>query len=230
MGKSLAILIISIFSLGNACAQKPEKFIYGGVASSAYKGDLSDYEKWSASFHLGLKLNRNHRVNSNFNFSFGNITGQDINYTFISDQGPTTPNRFFKTNFFTFNYDAQFNIIKKENLILYLSQGLGFIIFSPEDQFFNKLVDQPETREEGESYSSTALMLPTQIGVIYFLSNNYGIGFNLGILNTQTDYLDNISEWSLNSGNDNVIWAKLSFYVPITFEDQGLTKGKKKKM
>ncbi len=205
----------------------PTKLVYGGIAATSYKGDLSGYEKWSSSFHLGLKLNQNHRINSNFNLAFGNVTGQNVNYEFLVDQIPTTPNRFFKTTFFSINYDLQVNIIKKKNIILYLSQGLGFSFFDPEDQFFNKLIDQEGTREEGETYSTTALMLPTQIGVIYFLPNYYGFGFNLGILNIQSDYLDNISNWSVNTGNDNVIWAKFSFYVPVSFKSQGLIKKKK---
>lgn len=228
--KVLAALIVAISPLTHCFAQVPVKFVHAGVSATAYRGDLSGFERWSSAFHLGLKLNQNQRINSNFNFSFGNVSGQDINYEFNSDQGPATPNRFFRTDFFTFNYDAQFNIIKKENIILYLSQGVGLFIFSPEDQFFNKLIDQQNTREEGETYSRTALMLPTQIGVIYFFPNHFGIGFNIGILNTQGDYIDNISEWGLDTGNDNIIWAKFSFYVPFDFKDLGLIKEKKKRM
>lgn len=207
-------------------SQNPSKLIYGGFAATSYKGDLSGYDKWSSSFHLGIKFNRNHRINGNVNFSFGNITGQNPDYQFTGDQGPTTPNRFFKTIFFSMNYDLQINIIKKNNFILYISPGIGLVIYDPEDQFFNKLIDQPLTREEGEDYTTSAIMLPLQLGFIYLLPNNFGLGFNLGILNTQTDYLDNISLWGIKKGNDNIMWTKFSIYIPIQFGETGLIEKK----
>ncbi len=196
-------------------AQAPSKFVYGGFAATSYKGDLSGFEKWSSSFHIGLKFNKKHRLNGNINIGFGNVTGQNPNYQFATEQGLTSPNRFFKTNFFSLNYDLHINIIKKNNLIVYASPGIGLIIYNPEDQFFNKLIDQPSTREEGEDYTSSAIMLPIQLGIIYFLPNQFGVGFNIGLLNTQTDYLDNISIWGSKSGNDNMMWAKFSVFVPL---------------
>ncbi len=213
--KTIKLLVLCSLLSGLAFAQAPSKFIYGGFAANAYKGDLSGYDKWSSSFHIGLKFNRKERINGNVNIAFGNVTGQNPNYQFVTEQGFASPNRFFKTRFFSLNYDLQINIIKKNNIIVYASPGIGVIVFNPEDQFFNKLIDQPSTREEGEDYTSSAIMLPLQVGIIYFLPNDFGIGFNLGLLNSQTDYLDNISLWGNKSGNDNIMWAKFSIYIPF---------------
>jgi hypothetical protein len=58
-------------------------------------------------------------------------------------------------------------------------------------------------------------MLPTQVGAIYLLPNQWGIGIQAGLLNPLTDYLDNIKELGNRSGNDNVMQTRLLLYVPL---------------
>ncbi|MDN5202945.1 hypothetical protein QQ008_16265 [Fulvivirgaceae bacterium BMA10] len=199
-------------------AQTPSKLIYGGIGASAYSGDLAKFEKWSSSFYLGLKFNNSKRINGNVTFTFGSVTGQNSNYVFQTSQGPATPNKFFKTEFISLNYDLQVNFIKKKNFIAFISQGIGLSSFDPQDEFFNKLIDQLETREEDESYSSISLILPTQLGIIYLFDNGYGFGAKIGFINSATDYLDNIGLWGNKSGNDNILSVKFLFYVPIEFK------------
>ncbi|ELR69635.1 hypothetical protein C900_04860 [Fulvivirga imtechensis AK7] len=187
---------------------------------NAYKGDLSGYEKYTSSFHVGIQLNRKHRVNGNFNMGFGNINGENRNFTFESDQQPLpVPNKFVKTQFFYINYDLHYNIIKKKNVILYFSQGIGLIRFSPEDADGNSLTENQNTREADETYRKESFMLPTSLGAIFILPNQYGVSVQAGFYNTLTDYLDNISNLG-DSKKDNILAFRLAFFVPVKFKDE----------
>ena len=87
--------------------------------------------------------------------------------------------------------------------------------YNPKDEFRHDLRDQNDTRAEGESYGSIAIFLPTKTGAIYFLPNNFGLGFEAGIYNTLTDYLDNVSQWGTKSGNDNALYFKFFLNIPV---------------
>jgi hypothetical protein len=191
-----------------------------GVSANAYRGDLAmKYQKWSSAFHVGLKLNHKKRVNSHFNISAGTVTGQNLEYVYAgASEGKTTPNRFFTTNFFTFNYDLQINLIKRKNWIVYVSQGIGLIRYKPKDDQDASLQSQFQTRAANETYSNVSLMLPTQAGVMYVFDNGYGAGLQTGWMNTQTDYIDNISQWGNRQKKDNVLWFRFSFIAPLSFQ------------
>ena len=190
------------------------QFIHGGVSTNAYTGDLSNsFEKWTAAFHVGVKFNKKKRVNGSLNLHFGSITGQNSSYEFRDIQGHlTSPNLFFKTNFISGNYDFQVNILRKESFTLYISQGIGIIRFDPEDQFSESLEDQFNTRSPNESFQTTSIMFPTQIGGTYYLPNGFGFDLKGGFLNTVTDYLDNIADWGSKSGNDNILSVRYRYW------------------
>ena len=88
--------------------------------------------------------------------------------------------------------------------------------FDPQDEFNDSLVDQPFTRAANETYGNITLMLPTQIGVLYTLPNDYSIGLQVGYTNTLTDYLDNISDWSNSGGQDNIFSYRFVVHIPVS--------------
>lgn len=103
--------------------------------------------------------------------------------------------------------------------MVYLSQGIGFIHFSPEDDEGNSLADLPNTREDQETYRQESFMLPTNVGVLYLLPNQYGVSVQAGFYNPMTDYLDNISQLG-DSGNDNILAIRFAFYIPLISEQK----------
>lgn len=217
MKKTIIIVFLTLCFLKLA-AQSPTLFLTPGISANAYSGDLSGIDKWTNAFHLGVKLNQKKRLNGSLNLSFGRWNGQNVNYLppTINNQVPT-PNTFFNTSFVTFNYSLNYNIIKKDNFVLFISQGFGLLRYNPKDQFDKDLQDQPATRLDNESYGNTTIFLPTMLGVIYFLPNHYGLGLQSGYLNSQSDYLDNISGWGIKSGNDNAFQIRLTIYAPLSF-------------
>lgn len=196
-----------------------QKELFIGLGSGHYRGDLGNqFGSGQALFNIGIKLNNNKKLNGNFSLNIGSISGNELDYTFDDDSGiSTNPNTYFKTTFFSINYEAQYNIVDKKKFKLYLSQGIGVLRFIPRDEFENDLSDNTESRSLNETYRNLAVMLPTSIGIKYILPNNMGIGFQSGFYNSLTDYLDNISVWGQNDGNDNILNFRLHLYVPVNF-------------
>lgn len=224
MNKKIPIIIsllvlIPLLSFGQEQDTLRKKEIYFGVGPAAYKGDLStSYDKYSMVLNAGIKLNRFRKLNGNFNISVGEVSGQNINYSFDDGSGTaTTPVSFFTTKLIGLNYELHYNVIHKENLKLYISQGIGMLRFTPKDEFNQNLIDNLSTRNLGESYGSIAIFFPTQIGLLYTLPNDYSFGFQMGYLGTVTDYIDNISQWSTSTGNDNILSMRFEVHIPVKF-------------
>jgi hypothetical protein len=214
------IFILILFLLPfSAFAQidKVSKFLEVGISPLSYKGDLSQgYQKWTSAFHIGLKRNTKKRMNGHFNLMIGTVNGQNGNYSFPSSTA--IPNQFFKSSLMSFNYDVQYNLIKKDHFILYISQGIGLIRFTPKDEDNNDLSDKFNTRAKNETFNNIAFMFPQSIGCMYFLKNNYGVGFQLGRLTPTTDYIDNISQLSEYSKPDNILMVKFSVIAPLSYK------------
>ncbi len=195
------------------------RFLEIGVGATAYKGDLnSRYDYFASSLQIGIKFNKKKRLNSHLNLTIGSVIGQNYQYKFSSTNvpiGTATPNQYFKTSIFSFQYDLQYNFIKKTNFILYMSQGIGFLRFVPKDDEGKELQDQRNTRANDETYNNTTLTLPLSFGAIYILKNGYGFGIQASYLFPQTDYIDNISSWGQESGKDKIAIVKFWLAVPL---------------
>lgn len=193
--------------------------IHFGIGPASYSGDLGKaYSQSALMVNIGLKLNKDKKLNGNFRLSFGSVTGQELDYITTDNTGvPATPNTFFKSSFIALNYEAQYNFLDKKNYKIYFSQGIGLFRFNPEDQSGNNLIDQPDTRSLGEDYRNLIIQLPTQIGAKYYLPNEFAIGVQFGFLNPITDYIDNLGVWGNKNGNDNILVVQFELHAPISF-------------
>lgn len=207
-----------------ANAQEVRSFLQLGTSANAYRGDLQNsFDKWSSSFHAGLQLNTKHRFNGSFGISIGSITGQNLNPEFQPlENTRLRPNKFFRTSIITAQYNLHLNLLKTNEWIIYLSQGFGIIRFNPKDEFKNDLLDMIDTRAANEAYTNVAIMFPTQAGVMYLLKNDFGFGIQAGLLNTMTDYLDNISDLGTRTGNDNLLMIRFSLFAPLVYNKNDL--------
>ncbi|CAN5242755.1 hypothetical protein BH23BAC1_BH23BAC1_13010 [soil metagenome] len=207
-----------------AKAQEIGSFLQLGTSANAYRGDLQNtFDKWSSSFHAGIQLNNKHRFNGSFGISIGSITGQNLNPEFQPYESTRIrPNKFFRSSVFTAQYNLHLNLLKTREWIIYLSQGFGLVRFNPKDEFNNPLLDVIDSRAANEAYSNVAIMFPTQAGVMYLLKNDFAFGIQAGLLNTMTDYLDNISELGTRSGNDNILMLRFSLFAPLAYKRNDL--------
>ncbi len=191
------------------------RFLELGVSPNSYSGDLGQFQKWTACYHIGLKFNHAPRLNGRVGFHFGAITGENRTYQYTGTNEKTTPNNFFRTNLLGAEYELQYHFLKKHNFGVYLSQGIGFMQFTPRDEDAKKYSDLIFTRDVDETYSSNAFYLPTSIGAYYLLKNGYGMGVQGGMVNPMTDYLDNISNWGNKQGNDQILRIKFFVLAPL---------------
>lgn len=199
--------------LVNKTRARPLRFLELGVSANSYKGDLSQYEKWTACYHAGLRFNGVKRWNSRIGLGYGFITGENRAYKFAEG----TPNNFFRTSVFFLSYEVHYNILKTQNFMLYASAGLGIYNYTPKTELGENLTDLLSTRALDEQYGRVSFMLPVGLGAVYLLKNGYGIGAQASFLNVQTDYLDNISQWGKQGGNDNVASFRFFIYAPLVF-------------
>ena len=214
----LCFFLLLIASPSFSQIENVSKFLELGISPISYKGDLSQgYEKWTSAFHIGLKRNTKEKWNGHFNLMIGSVTGQNPNYTYPSTTA--TPNFYFKTTLVSLNYDVQYNIIKKSNFILYISQGIGLLRFIPKDEESASLSDKFTTRAKDETFNNISFIFPHHIGAMYFFKNGYGVGFNIGRLTPSTDYIDNISQLSDYKKPDNILSFRFSVLAPISYKE-----------
>jgi hypothetical protein len=189
-------------------------YLYAGMGGVAYSGDLESYGRWSGMFHVGVQTYHNKRVNPRFEAFYGLVSGQNSTYNFKNE----SPNKFFQTHLFGVSANAQINIIKTNIFNFYISQGLGLAGFLVYDKNADDLTNQSQTRALGEVLPTTTLFLPTSIGGNAFFQNRFGLGLELSLLNTMTDYIDNIAKLGTKDGNDNLMRIKFSFFAPIIWK------------
>jgi hypothetical protein len=196
------------------------RLLEGGISIASYRGDLNpSYTKSGAMLHLGLKLNFKKRLNSHFSLGYGTVSGDNPDYVFTGTSlTDPMPNLYVKTRLLTVHYDLQINLWRNRHWMVYISQGLGLVRFSPVDDKNQSLVNQIKTRANGETYSQAAAILPTGIGVYYLFDNGFGFHLHTGWLNTQTRYLDNISQWGNRNKNDNIWQTQIVLVVPLVLK------------
>lgn len=200
-------------------AQAPDKYLFAGANANTYQGDMGNFSQWNGGFHAGVQFNKKQKLNGAIQLTFGAVSDQQSVEENTQISQIRNPNSYFRSNFFAINYEVHYNIIKTSKWLLYVSQGAGFMRYTPKDQFGEKLEDQPTTRAEQESYRSSSFMLPTSVGAAYYLANEVGIGIQTTFYNPLTDYLDNVSELG-DSGNDNILNLKFSLYFPLAFSNE----------
>ena len=173
------------------------------VGSSNYQGDLSEsiYETRHTHFAwgVGLLYEMNDHMQLRWDFSYGKISGSDADGTHNRAR-----NLSFSSNISEFSMGYEYNVLSLYNYDAspYVFVGIAVYKFAPyaKDQDGN-LVALWELSTEGEGfykgrkkYKLTQFSIPFGGGVQWAISDNARIGFVLGIRQTFTDYLDDVSK------------------------------------
>jgi hypothetical protein len=194
-----------------------KKFLVFGLSANSYKGSLqSGYARWTPSYQLGLRFEKNKNVNGMISLCFGSVVGEDRLYQIPAKADPSvTPVNRFRTNFFGLGYEGQLILFRYHGLKVYASLGLGLFRFSVKDWDGNSLFEKDRTREKNESYSEVTIFRPTKIGFQYRFKNEMSLGMQGGWLNPSTAYLDNMNKLSNNKTRDNIAVFHFQFFYPI---------------
>lgn len=126
-------------------AQAPDKYLFAGASANSYKGDMGEFNQWHGGFQAGIQFNKKKKLNGAIQLTFGSVSDQQKLEENIQISQTTSPNSYFKSNFFAINYEVHYNIIKTSKWLLYISQGAGFMRYTPKDEFGEKLEDQHTT-------------------------------------------------------------------------------------
>ncbi len=190
------------------------RYISIGPSLSSYKGDLSNYEKFTSGFEVSLIQNKGKKIQSIFNFAAGMVVAQTSNDVYSGFN--YTPLYFVQTRYMAVNYSLNYYIVNTQHFKSYLGVGFGVFQFKPFDQYKNEIHSiSNQTRLDTEEYELTKTMFPVQAGFIYTLKNDIGAQFNFKWMNTGTDYLDNMSRLANPNDNDNILLINIGLVIPL---------------
>jgi hypothetical protein len=197
----------------------PNRYFTVGLSANAYKGSLSaNYQSFKPAFHIGLQLNRKKRLNGSFNLAIGSYVGDkgpDPNF-YPAMVGIRIPNTFATSTFIALHYGLNLYVIKNRYFNWYLGTGFGLMRFNPQDAEGADLLDQRLTRQSNENYSTVTSVIPLNTGINLFHKSGFGLGFQAGWWNTNTQYLDNVGKLATEQKNDNLLSYKFSLLVPFS--------------
>ena len=173
------------------------------AGTSNYQGDLSEklYEPKHTHFAWGIGLLRelNPHMLIRADFTYGRISGSDADG--IHNRAR---NLSFTSNINEFSMGYEYLLLNPYDYKLtpYVFAGISIYRFSPYAKDVNgNLVSLYELSTEGEGfyngrkkYKLTQFSIPYGGGFQWSISDNARIGFVLGVRQTFTDYLDDVSK------------------------------------
>lgn len=203
--------------LYDTTSQSSNAFVGLGLAMSSYRGDLiNTYTSPTPNFEVYIRFNRKKYLNGQFSIGFGKLSATNPYYSYTYNAtGNISPNSNFVTAYQYLKYELNFNFISTKRWRVYISQGIGAMHFTPKNQDNLVLLELNNTRAPNEGYSNLSIVLPSSVGIMYISPSNYAFGIKAGLLNPQTDYLDNISSLSNESRKDNVVSFQMNINAPI---------------
>ena len=194
----------------NAQSDKQRALTFG-YAPNVYKGDFESEQTWGNSFNLGLNLNKGKFLTGEFQLRIGSVTAQTLSNDFSSEVV-----NYVKTNYLGINYGLSFRVLNiKDKFQMKLTPGFGLMRFDPKSLSGEKLSAKNSTRQKGEVYGSTALMLPLKCTLEYYTKYKVSYTLSTGYLNTFTDYLDNVSKIGVSDKKDNIFFLGLGISIDL---------------
>lgn len=221
MGKRLiGYGILFFLCIGTAYAQTDSashKLIGLGMGLNLTKTDLSEsFQKPTSSFLAYLQFAEKKKLNSAIYLSFGQSISENSQVKLL-DQSEFHINSFALANFQSLHYELIYNFFNKWGLTISLAQGFGFMRFQVYDENDLLLLNKLNSRAADESYTGFSILLPTSLSFDYHFKNDFGLKARIGLQNTLTDYLDNISNFGNPNNNDNILSFQVSAYKAIKF-------------
>lgn len=224
----LGIGIHSLFAQGDSLKTtiaKQERNLYRspklgiGLTGATYVGDLSDGKMQYNRFYPGVNFSLQNvgkpksHLQMQLNAGFGAFSEQDDTDTLFANVPKNIrPNRFVYTPFYYGDFRFKVVPIQGFRLKPYMSVGAGLLLFSPQDEFENLLVEKPNSRPKGEEYNTYTFYVPASLGLDVKLSNALSLGVDYTFRLLNTDYLDNISQLGNAENKDKLYALQVSAY------------------
>lgn len=180
----------------------------------------------------GISLNTRYRKGRYWGFKGGFYWGQVWGYDYLTQEKyRNNRNLHFKSNIFEFSLMTEFYFTKERpghiykykklkgwrhiDAQFYMMGGIGGFYFNPKAAYNGVWIPLQPLGTEGQGiktgmkkYSRVSVCIPVGIGVKYALDRRWGIGLEVGMRKTFTDYIDDVStvyydanEIAANNGN-----------------------------
>ncbi len=162
---------------------------------------------------VGLRYKLTEYFAINTKFTYGKVTGDDKltteffrnyrNLSFRSNILELSTN--FEASFMKERFGARYRLrgirgSRGYEMYVYTFGGIGVFYFNPQAQIGGKWYDLQPLHTEGqthfanrEPYSRIQIALPIGLGFKYTFDRRWGLGLELGLRKTFTDYIDDVS-------------------------------------
>jgi hypothetical protein len=203
--RSLYVTLILLISAFNSNAQKTELgFLAGG---SYYYGDIVNntiqLKTIGPGFGVFMRYHINKKTSIRGNLMYCRVQGADSNLVRTNvTQWQRDRNLAFYSDVIEVSGMIEYNLIPDLNkgrkmytrFVPYVLGGIGLFYFDPKaiHPITGKPISLRPLRTDGTSYLPIAIALPIGVGVRYYLSKNWQIGFELGTRLTSTSRLDDV--------------------------------------
>lgn len=193
------------------------RWISAGFSALAYKGDLGgSYSKWTGAINGSLQFNTHKKWSGSLNLLAGTVSGQDLDPRFnVDPAGGRIPNSYFRSTVAALYYQLLWNVYLGRQFRIFLGQGAGFFRYAPHNEEGVSLAAQTNTRASNETYGTITILAPSSLGAAWRFKNDFGLSYRLSLLNTGTDYLDNIAQFGSEPGTDNILAHQFALLIPL---------------
>ena len=216
--KRIPFLLLLFVAL-TAHAQPEQKPLRIGVGlfGLAYSGDLTEngdaLHRFYPGANISLQFATPKLISPQLNAGFGRFVTQDRDIPAVEG---LQPNTFVDTRIFYVDFRLKARFLRESWFHPYASLGIGLLGFTPRDAEGRNLLDNINTRAEGETYGTITASFPLSVGMEIEMSHLLMLGLEYTFRPTTSDYLDNISALGPASGNDRLQAILLSLY--FTFD------------
>jgi hypothetical protein len=178
--------------------------IGGMVGGTSYYGDLQKSKPELGSFGPTVSILARWNRSPRYAFRAAAMYGS-FNATDVRNLGPLRKrNLEVQTSLYEVSLCAEYNLIPYDVMdgqtnSPYLFLGVGGLYFNPQARYQDKFIDLRPLGTEGQfirgtkTYSPFQVVIPMGLGIKMALWQRVSLGFEFGIRQTFTDYLDDIS-------------------------------------
>jgi Domain of unknown function (DUF6089) len=200
-------LIVTLSTVLLLCLTNKSQAQYlevGGMAGgTSYYGDLQKFKPEIGSFGptvaLMARWNRSQRMAFRASAMYGSFNASD--YRTLGHL--RSRNLEAQTQLYELSVAAEYNLLPYDVMdgktnAPYFFMGVGGLYFNPQARYQGKFIDlQPlgtegQLLEGGKKYSPLQVVIPLGIGIKLALWQRLTVGFEFGIRQTFTDYLDDV--------------------------------------
>lgn len=202
MKKLMMMVLVSVIT-STVYAQKSEiGFLAGG---SFYWGDIvSEPEPSTIKESLGVHFRYFHNKNLSTKIFIGYCRVGGADSLPLSSSYQKNRNLSFFSDIVEASVQCEYNIVlnkfkhrrKQKKDYMYIFGGIGVFAFNPKtyDPGSQSEIELAPQKNNGRSYSLSAICFPVGVGYKHYFSRNFYAGAEIGIRYTTTSYIDDVGQ------------------------------------